>query len=100
MNKKIFSEKTQHRMDTLKALLRHTEESIARLHQCAEGQFTLKGKGYTRGAEQYERTPRDEQRLIWTLSNLRTQIRFYQHELDVLEEYGECVWEVIKKKVV
>lgn len=64
MNKKTFLEKTQHRMDALKQLLQHTEESIERLHQCAKGQCTLKGKGYTRGAEQYEHRIMDKQRFI------------------------------------
>lgn len=88
MNKKTFSGKTQTRMDILKQILNRYEESIQRLNQFAEGKLTLKNKGYTVGSENYERSPLDEKRLVWTLSNLKAQMRFYQHELEVLQEYG------------
>jgi hypothetical protein len=88
MNQKTFSEKTQKRMDTLQQLLKSYEGNIKQLHQFSEGRLNLKNKGYTFSAENYERTPLDKQRLVWTINNLKAQIRFYQHELEVLKEYG------------
>lgn len=88
MNTKTFSGKTQARMDMLKALLKDYDGSIHRLNGFAEGRLSLKNKGYTFAAESYRRTKEDEQRLVWTLHNLKMQIRFYQHELEVLQEYG------------
>ena len=88
MTQKIFSPETQQRMDALKQLLKNYEKDIERLNQVAKGQFTLKGKGYTDNVEHYVRTPADEQRHRWTIQNLKAQIQFYQHELEVLHTYG------------
>lgn len=88
MNTKTFSEKTQARMDTLKQSLKDTDRSILLLQGFAENKRSLKNKGYTLGAENYRRTKADDERLVWTLSNLKTQIQRYQHELKILQEYG------------
>ena len=85
---KIFSEKTQDRIELLKQHLKDYEKSVIRLNGFAEGRLTLKNKRYSFGSENYKRTKRDEERLPWTIHNLETQIQCYQHELEVLQEYG------------
>ena len=89
MSQKIFSEITQARMSVLKQMLNDYAQSIERLNTFNEGRLTLKNKGYTFAAEHYKRTKQDEQRLPSTLNNLKTQMRFYQHELEVLQTYGK-----------
>jgi hypothetical protein len=88
MTQKIFSEKTQTRIDSLKHMLQAYEKSILRLNDFAEGKLTLRNKRYTYAAECYKRTKRDEQRLPSTINNIKSQMRLYQHELEVLQEYG------------
>lgn len=86
MNQKNRSEETQQRIRSLKKILKQYEENIALLQDFAEGRLTLKNKCYSFGAENYKRTVFDEQRLVWTLNHLKTQMQFYQHELEGLQK--------------
>lgn len=63
-------------------------ENIARLHAFKEGRISLKGKGYTSGVENYQRTAADEKRFSWSVNNLKQQLALLEHELAVLIEYG------------
>lgn len=79
----------QRRIALLKKMLHGYDKSIERLHQFASGQLTLKNKGYTDAAESYRRTSSDDQRLSWTIDNLKMQIRLYTHEMAVLQTFYE-----------
>ncbi len=57
---------------------------ITRLYAFACSKRTLKGKGYSDTAEQYQRTWEDEQRLLWTLHNLKKQIEPLEQQLSIL----------------
>ncbi len=72
-------------MNELQQSLHSYEGSIARLQTIAEGRLTQMDAF---GAGQHTRTPADNKRLTRTLYNLQTQQRIYQHELEVLQEYG------------
>jgi|GEM_PF-5868896 len=89
MTQKCYAEKTQIRMSELTQLLESYAESIARLQAVAEGRLTLKSKREPFGKEQDTPTTIDDKRLAWTLHNIKTQQRMYQHELEVLQEYGD-----------
>jgi len=88
MTQKCYAEKTQSRINELIQLLQNYEGNIARLQTIAEGRLTLKSKRATFGKEQDTQTTIDDKRLAWTLHNIKTQQRMYQHELKVLQEYG------------
>ena len=57
---------------------------ITRLYAFACGKKTLKGKGYTDAAMQRQRTWEDEQRLLWSLHNLKKQIEPLEQQLSIL----------------
>lgn len=72
---------------TLKALTYalHTHYAgITRLYAFASGKRTLKGKGYTDNAEQYQPTWEDQQRLLWSLQQLKQQIAPLEEALNLL----------------
>lgn len=75
------------RKKELKFLIQANQESIASLYAFANGKETLKNKGYTRQAENYQRTPEDNKRLKFTVGNLNLQTALMKRELEVLQEY-------------
>ncbi len=79
--------KIRERMSSIKNELRCYQESIHRLQAFAEGRAALKGKRRAASAQR-RRTKADDQRLRWTLSNVRLQILLLEKELAVLMEYG------------
>jgi hypothetical protein len=80
--------KVQARIAWVRCELAAHDSNLALLQDVAEGRITLKGKGYTRGAENYRQTPADKARLPRTLANLQTQRERLLQELEILLEYG------------
>ena len=81
-------EKVQARMAWVRRELAAHDSSLALLHAFAEGKVTLRGKGYTRAAENYCPTPEDTARLPRTVVNLQAQCSLLRKELEVLLEYA------------
>jgi hypothetical protein len=86
------SKKTLERIETVQANINSYLSSIELLHAFAEGRATLSGKGCTERAVMRslnrQRTKEDEERMQWTLKNIKTQMSLLQRELEVLVEYG------------
>lgn len=81
-------EKVQARIAWVRRELAAYDRSLALLHAFAEGKVTLRGKGYTRAAENYCPTPEDNARLPRTVANLQTQRSLLLKELEVLLAYA------------
>ncbi|MDX1901870.1 MAG: hypothetical protein SFW66_07710 [Gammaproteobacteria bacterium] len=84
--------KTLERIEAVQFDIASYQESIKRLHDFAEGRITLNGTGCTYRAVQralnHKRTQEDEDRMQWTLKNIKTQMALLERELEVLLEYG------------
>ena len=78
MNK---SKKTLLRIEKIQSELKCHEASIRRLYLYSEENIKLKDQSYLR-------TKEDDQRMQWTIKNLRAQMTLLSHELTVLMEYG------------
>lgn len=81
-------DKVQARIAWVRQALAAHDSNLALLQAMAAGQIRLKGKGYTRAAENYRSTPQDKARLPSTLANLQAQRDRLALELDVLLAYG------------
>lgn len=81
-------DKVQARIAWVRQSLAAHDSHLALLQAMAAGQISLKGKGYTRAAENYRQTPEDKARLPSTLANLQAQRERLVLELEVLLEYG------------
>lgn len=81
-------EKTQARIADVECLLQTHQANMKLLKDMDAGRISLKGKRYTRGAENYQPTPIDKQRLPKTLKNLNNQCLLLECELKTLMEYG------------
>lgn len=81
-------QKVQARIAVVRQALAAHDSNIALLKAFNEGFRMLKGKGYTRAAEQYQPTAADTARLPKTLANLNAQRAVLLTELGVLLEYG------------
>ena len=81
-------EKTQKRLTEVRQKLAALDSSLALLEAFSTGKLSLRGKGYTRKAQNYCQTPEDKARLPWTRANLQDQRRLLACELSVLLEYG------------
>lgn len=86
------SKRTLDRIEEIQANITSYKESIELLHAFAEGRASLSGKGCTERAVQKfmhrQRTKEDDERMQWTLKNIKTQMTLLEHELGVLLEYG------------
>lgn len=84
--------KTLERIEAVQFDIASYQESIRMLHEFAEGHATLNGKGCTYRAVQRalhrKRTQEDEDRMQWTLQNIKGQMALLERELEVLLEYG------------
>jgi hypothetical protein len=74
------------RLHWFKRELAAHEGNIALLHAFSTGRATLKGKGYTKGAEVYEPSLADKQRLPRTLANLNEQCTALLLEIQNLKQ--------------
>lgn len=87
------SKRTLDRIEEIHANIESYKNSIEMLHAFAEGRASLSGKGCTERAVQKfmhrrPRTKEDDERMQWTLKNIKTQMTLLEHELGVLLEYG------------
>lgn len=84
--------RTLDRIEEIHTNIESYKNSIELLHAFAEGRATLHGKGCTERAVQrfmcHKRTKEDDERMQWTLKNIKTQMMLLEHELGVLLEYG------------
>lgn len=83
-----MKEKTLQRIAWVRQALSAHDSNMALLQAFAAGKVSLKGKGYTKGAEEYQQTPEDRARLAGTLANLRQQSELLRCELETLLRYG------------
>ena len=81
-------EKVQARIGWVRRELAAQDSNLALLQAFSQGRVTFKGKGYTRGAENYRQTVEDKARLPRTLANLQAQRERLLQELAILLEYG------------
>lgn len=82
------SKKTLERIDSIRAELASYRESIELLNGYADGRLTLRGGDYCDRAAFSKRTAEDDERYLWTMKNIKTQILLYERELDTLLRYG------------
>jgi|GEM_PF-3754589 len=95
VNHKNFIQKSKKTLERIEEIQKHIagyQESVRLLHAFAEGRETLVGKGCTERAVQkflnYQRTQEDDERMQWTLKNIKRQIALLERELMILLEYG------------
>lgn len=82
------SQKTQNRIEKIKADLFFHKKSIKRLHAFFRYGSKFKKCPHVPRIVKYTSIPKSENRYLFTINNITNQINFLEREIAVLIEYG------------
>jgi hypothetical protein len=89
MNSENKSQNTVDRINQILTDIKHYRRSMKKLNAFAIGSMKIDDTPFAPRKIKYTCIPRSETRFLFTLQNIRTQVRVLETELEALIKYGQ-----------